>query len=128
MAASMAMTLVSAGSALAVGTGYVNPGSPYNKATANLGETAAAAQIQSTVTLPQLVGRLVNVFLGILGVVFLVLAIYAGYKWMTAQGDEKAVGEAKTTLTNSIIGLIIIAAAYSISSFVINGIFNAISD
>ena len=46
------------------------------------------------------------------------MIIYAGFEWMTAQGDEKKVDKAKDTLTRAVIGLIIIIAAYSITYFV----------
>jgi len=65
-----------------------------------------------------IVATVVEAFLGLLGVIFLVLIIYAGFEWMTAQGDEKKVDTAKDTLTRAVIGLIIIIAAYSITYFV----------
>lgn len=58
--------------------------------------------------------------LSFLGVIFLVLAIYAGITWMTSQGNEKAIEKAKNILTNSIIGLVIVALAYVISYLVIS--------
>ena len=38
--------------------------------------------------------------------------------WMTAQGDSGQVTKAKDLLINALIGLIIITAAYSITTFV----------
>lgn len=66
-----------------------------------------------------LVGQLINTFLGLLGVIFLLLVVYGGFKWMTAQGAEEDVKKAKDTITQAVIGLIIIMAAYAISNFVI---------
>ncbi len=57
-------------------------------------------------------------FLALIGVIFIILIIYAGYKWMTAEGNEDKVKEAKDTIQKAIIGLIIIIAAYSITYFV----------
>lgn len=78
------------------------------------------------VSLPVLMGRIVNIFLGLLGLIFLCYAIYAGYKWMTARGSEKDVSAAKDTLKNAILGLIIVAAAYAISSYVTTEVFNVV--
>jgi len=64
----------------------------------------------------------VKAVLSLLGIIFLVLIIYAGFNWMTAQGDEEKVTLAKNTLTRAIIGLIIITAAYSITYFVFNSL------
>lgn len=66
------------------------------------------------------IGKIIKVFLSLLGVIFLILMLYAGYNWMTASGDEAKVSKAKDTITRAIIGLIITVGAYGISSFVIN--------
>ncbi len=64
----------------------------------------------------------ISAFLGLLGVIFLVLIIYAGYNWMLARGDEEKVTTAKNTLARAVVGLIIILAAYSITYFVFNSL------
>ena len=66
----------------------------------------------------KLVGTLINTFLGLLGILFLILIIYGGFKWMNAQGAEEDVTKAKNILTQAVIGLVIIMAAYAISKFV----------
>jgi len=65
-----------------------------------------------------MVARIIRIVLELLGIIFLVLIIYAGFKWMTAGGDEEKVTSAKKLLTNSVIGLIIIFAAFAIAAFV----------
>jgi TRAP-type C4-dicarboxylate transport system permease small subunit len=72
----------------------------------------------TNVTLPQMAGSVINVALSLLGVVFMGYALYAGFKWMTARGDEKAVTAAKDTIKNSVIGLIIIVGAFALTTFV----------
>jgi cytochrome bd-type quinol oxidase subunit 2 len=61
---------------------------------------------------------IISAFLSILGVIFVILIIIAGYNWMTAAGDEQKVTKAKDTIRRAIIGLIIIVAAYAITYFV----------
>jgi len=73
-------------------------------------------------TLADKVGGIINVVLGFLGIIFLILIIYAGFLWMTAAGNDDAVGRAKKILINSTIGLVIVIAAYTISSFIFNAI------
>jgi hypothetical protein len=46
--------------------------------------------------------------------------IYAGILWMTAQGNDQQVTKAKTLMINSVIGIIIVFAAYAITAFVGN--------
>ena len=68
--------------------------------------------------LSEIIGIGIQAFLGLLGVIFLVLIIYAGFNWMTAQGEEEKVTKAKDTLTRAVIGVIITIAAYAISYWV----------
>jgi len=63
-------------------------------------------------------GQIIGTALSFVGILFLILVIYAGIMWMTAQGNEQKVTKAKDLLINSIIGLIIVFAAYAITAFV----------
>jgi cbb3-type cytochrome oxidase subunit 3 len=65
--------------------------------------------------LPQKIGEIIQAFLSFLGVIFLVLMIYGGYAWMMARGNEQEVVKAKNIITNAIIGLVIVLAAYAIT-------------
>lgn len=60
----------------------------------------------------------VRAFLGLLGIIFLILIIYGGYNWMLARGEEEKVNKAKDTIQRALIGLIIIISAYAITYFV----------
>ncbi|KKR48604.1 MAG: hypothetical protein UT86_C0004G0090 [Candidatus Magasanikbacteria bacterium GW2011_GWC2_40_17] len=62
----------------------------------------------------QTVANLIKVFLGIVGIIFLGLIVYAGFLWMTSAGESKKVEEAQKYLKNGVIGLVIVLAAYGI--------------
>lgn len=66
----------------------------------------------------------INYLLGAIGVIFLILTISSGVKWMTAGGNDEQLAKAKKTLTQSIIGIIIVFSAYVVSYFVINYLTN----
>lgn len=66
----------------------------------------------------QLVGRFIGIFLGILGIIFTVLFVYAGYLWFTAQGDAAALTKSKDIMMRAVIGLVIVVGAYVITYFV----------
>jgi len=66
------------------------------------------------------VGGIVGLLLSFVGIIFLILTVYAGFLWMTAQGNSGQVEKAKDLLINAIIGLVIVTAAYSITIFVGN--------
>ncbi len=72
-----------------------------------------------------LVSSIIKIALSLLGIIFLGLTFYAGYLWMTANGNEDQVSKAKDTLKTAIIGLVIIVAAYSITYFVFRALGNA---
>lgn len=95
-----------------------------------LEEAAEAAGEESGITsvnrLSVLVGNVVNAILGIVGVVFFVLMIYAGLLWMMAQGNEEQITKAKNIFVTSVIGLVIIVGAYYILDFVINAIYTSL--
>ncbi|OGF25674.1 hypothetical protein A2303_06765 [Candidatus Falkowbacteria bacterium RIFOXYB2_FULL_47_14] len=69
-----------------------------------------------------LIGKVIQAALSFVGVVFLILMIYAGYTWMLARGNDQQVEKAKNLITAAVIGLIIVLAAYAISYFVLSQI------
>lgn len=70
-------------------------------------------------TLEGQVASIINAGLSMIGVIFLVLMIYGGYIWMAARGDEAEAKKAKGIITMAIIGLVVVIAAYAISTFVV---------
>lgn len=69
--------------------------------------------------LPTIIGSIISVLLSLVGVLLLVYLLYGGFLWMTAQGDETKVKNARNLIKNTIIGLFIIVAAYAIANFVL---------
>jgi len=69
-----------------------------------------------------IMGGVIQGFLSLLSIIFIVLLLYAGFNWMTASGDEQKVEKAKDTITKAVIGLVIIIAAFSITYFVFNAL------
>lgn len=66
-----------------------------------------------------IIARIVQVFLGLLGMIAVILIIYGGWLWMSAAGDATKIGAAKKTLINAVIGLAIILAAFGIAQFIV---------
>jgi hypothetical protein len=74
------------------------------------------------VSLDSTIGKVIQVALSFVGVVFLILMIYGGYLWMTARGEEQTVTKAKSLIQAAVIGLIIVVMAYAISYFVLKNV------
>lgn len=70
------------------------------------------------------IGFLIQAILSMLGVIFLVLMAYAGYTWLMARGEEAEVEKAQKIIVAAVIGLVIVVAAYSITTFVVPKILN----
>ena len=64
--------------------------------------------------------------LGFLGLIAVILIMYAGFNWMTAGGVSDKVTKAKSLIINSVIGLIVILSAYAIAEFITNLILRSV--
>lgn len=71
-------------------------------------------------SMSKMVGTVIEAVLSMLGVVFTVLLLYGGFKWMKASGREEDVKTAQAIIGNAIIGLILTVSSYSISLFVMS--------
>ncbi|MFH1099143.1 MAG: hypothetical protein V1723_04495 [Candidatus Uhrbacteria bacterium] len=93
---------------------------PFKRAQDQIVTTGEAAGIDSAGRIEVLIGRFIQAALALVGVIFFVLMVYAGYLWMTAQGETEQLKRAKDTLKNAVIGLAITLAAYAVTAFVIS--------
>ncbi|PJE76387.1 hypothetical protein COV05_04835 [Candidatus Uhrbacteria bacterium CG10_big_fil_rev_8_21_14_0_10_48_16] len=87
----------------------------------NAGEGTYSTDLTVTV----FIGNMIRTLLAATGIIFLVITVYAGILYMTAAGEPDKVKKAKSMLTSSVIGLVIIVGAYAISTYVINAIATA---
>ncbi|MFH1997302.1 MAG: MMCAP2_0565 family pilin-like conjugal transfer protein, partial [Patescibacteria group bacterium] len=69
--------------------------------------------------------KIIRVFLGFLGIIAVVLTIYAGWMYMTADGDDERINKAKAILKNAVIGLIIILMSFAIVSLILSKLLDA---
>jgi hypothetical protein len=74
-----------------------------------------------------IVAIIIRSLLQLIGIVFVVLTVYAGFLWMTAAGEEEKIGKAKKLLSSGAIGLAIILSSYAISYFIFRSLLGATS-
>jgi hypothetical protein len=67
--------------------------------------------------LVDIIGKIVKAVLLSVGILFLIMMIFGGYLWMTSNGNEKTTGKAKSLIFGAIAGLIIVVAAYVLTTF-----------
>ena len=87
--------------------------------------TEAGLTNLGTKNLVTTITAIINVALGLLGVVAVVIILIGGFKWMTGGGNEDKVGEARKLIFAGIIGLAIILSAWAIAKFVIQSLQKA---
>jgi len=88
----------------------------------DLSAKSSGFKVDSPVTITDIIGNALLVFLSFLGVIFFAYIIYGGIVWMTADGNETKVKKANDIVMNSLYGLIITMSAFVISWLVINNI------
>lgn len=69
-----------------------------------------------------IVTTVINTMLFIVGILSVIMIIYAGIRYVTAHGDKGQVEGAKNTLIYAIVGLIVSIVAYALVNWVV-GLF-----
>ena len=72
----------------------------------------------ATASAPRIVGLIINALLSITGIIFIILTVFAGYNWMTSEGNDEKIKKSIATLRAAILGLIITLSAWTIWNFI----------
>lgn len=80
--------------------------------------------IKGATNVPELIGSIISIILGLLGIVFFGLIFWAGFNWMTAQGNSDKIDRSKETITSAAVGLVVVLAAYALTNFVFESLSN----
>ncbi|MFZ2310404.1 MAG: hypothetical protein WAW11_02570 [Patescibacteria group bacterium] len=62
---------------------------------------------------------IIKVALTFLGIIFLGLLLFAGFKWMTSGGNEKTIEDSIGQIKAAVIGLLLVLAAWGITTYVV---------
>ena len=90
-----------------------------------LSDTGDAASLTTDTQLPQLVGNVIKAALGLLGVIFLILMVYAGFRWFLARGEAGEVKKAIDIIRDATVGLLIVLGSYALTGFVVDQLIKA---
>jgi hypothetical protein len=71
-----------------------------------------------------IIGQIIKTALSVVGLLFVALIVYGGFLWMTAEtgAGRNQLEKAKKVFIMAVIGLLIIVAAYAITSLVLTTI------
>jgi TRAP-type C4-dicarboxylate transport system permease small subunit len=86
---------------------------------------AASPQLHNplgTASVPEIIGRLINAMLGVVGSFALLMFILGGWHWLTARGEHEKITKGLETIKWAAIGLLVIFAAYPLANFVLTSL------
>lgn len=71
----------------------------------------------SDLSLGYVIASILAGFMGLLAVTFIILMVLAGFRWMNSGGNDETIKKAQATIKNSLIGLILVLAAWAITYY-----------
>lgn len=89
---------------------------------------AANAGFATGPSITVIIARLIRTVISFLGVMAVVIVLYGGFMYMTAGGNEDRIKKAKRTLTNGMIGLVIVLMSFTIAQFIVSKLVGATSE
>ena len=109
---------------LLAGAGSVGASLAQAQITSGLQDVGSTIKLSATD--PRIIAaRIINYALGFLGIILVLIVLYAGYLYMTSGGEAEKTNRAKAMIRNAVIGLIIILSAWAIVRFVIDRLLSA---
>ena len=88
--------------------------------TTNISTNTFTNPIKGVKNVNQLIGKVINAIMGVVGSLALLMFVFGGLTWMTSGGSQEKVKKGKDILVWSAIGLVIIFSAYGITNLIIN--------
>lgn len=85
-------------------------------------QAAAPAGLNNSPTLTQIIGNVIFFLLGLVGIIMFLYFFYAGFLYLTSQGNKDKVAQAQGIMKNTVIGLVIILVAYALTNFILSAI------
>lgn len=79
----------------------------------------ASAYGNSNLDIRTIIARIIVIALEFLGVIFLGLTIFAGFRYMTAAGNEEQTKKAVSQIKDSVIGLIIVLTSWVLTTYIL---------
>ncbi|MDD4026809.1 MAG: hypothetical protein PHO75_01305 [Candidatus Shapirobacteria bacterium] len=69
-------------------------------------------------TVNRMVSGAISLVLIVVSLIFFFILVVGGLRWITSGGDEKKVAAARAQITNALIGLVIVFAAWAIMQLI----------
>ncbi len=82
------------------------PDNPFNNSNNN--------SLVKSGSIGAIVLRIINIALGLSGIIAVLMLIYGGYLYITSRGNDAQSASGRKTFTNALIGLVIVVMAYAV--------------
>ena len=82
----------------------------------------ASAYGNNNLDIRTIIARIIVIVLQFLGVIFLGLTIFAGFRYMTAAGNEEQTKKAVSQIKDSVIGLVIVLASWVLVTYILRAL------
>lgn len=81
---------------------------------------------QQNTDLMSVIAYVINAFFAILGIIFVVIILIAGYDWLTAGGDSGKAKKGTDQIRFAIIGMLIMLGSFAIWEFILTNFLNKV--
>ncbi len=116
--------IASIGLGLAAGTMFLSAHAVRAQVDTGLQQVGQTVKLSGTDP-RTIAANIINIALGLVGIVLVGLILYGGFLYMTSAGDSAKVDKARKVITNAIIGLVIVLSAWAITRYVIDKLLQA---
>lgn len=72
-----------------------------------------------------MIANILNIGMGFVGIITVIIIMLAGFKILLAEGNEDAIGQAKSAIWGTAVGTFIILSSFSIAKFFIGSLVSA---
>jgi len=83
---------------------------------------AAPDALKKGTDIPTFVGMIIQGFLALVGIIFLILTVYGGAMYMISRGEAAKAKSAREIVFNALIGLLIVMGSYALTSYIISAV------
>ncbi|HSD56461.1 MAG TPA: hypothetical protein VLA92_04920 [Candidatus Saccharimonadales bacterium] len=77
---------------------------------------------QGSPTVNSVISTVINILSAFVGIIAVIMIIFAGFKYVTSGGDSGKISSAKNTLTYAIVGIVVAGVSQLIVRFVVTKI------
>jgi hypothetical protein len=95
---------------------YASPASQIDGGAGNVIDSG------STVDLPTMIKKIIDILLFAIGAVAVIMIIFGAFRYVLSGGDSSSVTAAKNTILYAVVGLVVAILAYAIVHFVTSNI------